>query len=131
MLICTCASLEDVFRSYSRLWIRQRPSQANVRSTTQRHLITRNPSLPGGRLLTSITYQPCLETHPSSYGCGTCCPPRASPGGGTTPWVSFASTCGAAVPSSAAALVTVTAKSSPSVSTTMCRFRPLSRLPPS
>jgi hypothetical protein len=32
MLICTCASLERVVRSYSRLWIRQRPSQANVRS---------------------------------------------------------------------------------------------------
>ena len=54
--------LELVFRSYSRLWIRQRPSHANVRSTTQRHLITLKPSLPAGRLTTSITYQPYSDT---------------------------------------------------------------------
>jgi len=44
---------------------------------------------------------------------------------------SFPSTRGAPVPSSTWAPVTTTAKSSPSVSTTMCRFRPLSRFPPS
>src|SRR5512135_1515605 len=131
MLICTCASLEDVVRSYSRLWIRHRPSQANVRSTTQRHLITRKPSLPGGRLLTSITYQPCSETHPSSSWLWYLLSAQSVPNRGNDSLVSFVSTCGAAVPSSAAALVTVTARSSPRVSTTMCRFRPLSRLPPS
>jgi hypothetical protein len=50
---------------------------------------------------------------------------------GNASWVSVASTCGAAVPSSAAALVTVTARSRPSVSTTRCRFRPSRRGPPS
>ena len=33
ILMYTWAALEDGSRSYSRLWIRHRPSQANVRST--------------------------------------------------------------------------------------------------
>src|SRR4051794_32867795 len=131
MLICTWASLEDIVRSYSRLGIRQRPSHANVRSTTQRHLITRNSLLPGGRLVTSIAYQPCSETHSFKEWLWYLLSAHNFFSRGNDSRLSFPSTCGAAVPSSAAALVTVTARSRPSVSTTMCPLRPLRSLPPS
>src|SRR5262245_46997679 len=93
--------------------------------------MTSNPLLPGGRLVTSITYQPCSLSHASKLWFLDLLSAHSFFRRGKDSRVSLSSTRGAAVPSSAAALVTVTARSRPSVSTTRCRFRPLSGLPPS
>ena len=78
MLIWIWASLELGFRSYSRLCFWQRPSQANVRSATQRHWITWKLLLPAGRPTTSSCTSGARRTNGSSCDCGTWYPPRAS-----------------------------------------------------
>src|SRR5437762_3425063 len=131
MPTCIHASLLVVVRSYSLLSRRLHPSQAYVRSTTQRMGSTSN-FLPLGRLTTSMQYLwPACSTHSrkgsvlyleSSKITSSRCRARSS---------SLPSTAGAERPSCSEAAVTATASTKPSVSTTTCRLRPLTFLPPS
>ena len=57
-LIRSIDSLESVRRSQSLLCRRQRPNQANVRSTTQRFGISTKPFTPSGRRTISSRHSP-------------------------------------------------------------------------
>ena len=111
--------------------MRQRPSLAKVRFTTQRHGITSNFLLPFGRLTTSMTYQALGASRSFSEWLWYFRSAYSLARRGNASRVNLPSTCGAAVPSSAEAAVAVTTSSRPSVSTTICRFRPAMSLPPS
>src|SRR5919199_1156376 len=109
--------------SYSLLRRRLRPSQARVRSTTQRRGGTTKPSWAAGRLTTSkaIPYSVCSHRAKSSplypwsaHSFWSVCHPR---------WLTW-STHRAPSRSPTSAAWTTTASSSPAVSTRMWRLRP-------
>src|SRR5215210_1062566 len=122
-------SVYSTSRSYSLLKRRLRPSQASVRSTTQRRGSTTNPTWSSAwRTISSV--RPC------------CCRSQAANSAPVYPWSAHRccsvgqwwqarrNTQRAPSRSSTSAACTTTASSHPCVSTTKCRLRPRTFFPP-
>jgi hypothetical protein len=122
------ASLDRVDLSRSTVSRRHRLSHANVRSTTHRLGSLTHPFFPSGRLTTAISYPAFCATQAYRPWLWYLLSAHSNFSRGNSAPVTFASTTGAAVPSSSLAEVTATATSRPIVSTTTCLFRPLTFL---